>query len=229
MAPGLPFLHQSAVTDPAKIRLALDRILARSEFDSLRPDWLGMRINRILAAIAEWKPVKMLFQLLNGIGAMLERLMQNPMAQWAVFSLSLLFLFLLIAYVAFSIKKRLNLRLPPNSPGGTAGQAGPAGEEALAARFSGTGNFTGAMRRLYVSLMLFLDARRVLSFSPFRTNREIQDILDGRGSPAFSRSFARMSGIFEDKIYALNCCSRDEYEEFVRCYRECRKEAGSFE
>jgi len=94
-----------------------------------------------------------------------------------------------------------------------------------AAVLAENGEFRDAVRYLYLSLLLFLDNRQLISFRLSKTNREYLSEL--RKSSRDMERFAGLVQIFERKWYGMEDCTESDYLEFRATYLGLTADRGN--
>ena len=94
-----------------------------------------------------------------------------------------------------------------------------------AAVLAENGEFRDAVRYLYLSLLLFLDNRQLISFRLSKTNREYLSEL--RKSSRDMERFAGLVQLFERKWYGMEDCTESDYLEFRATYLGLTADRGN--
>ncbi|PKM79804.1 MAG: hypothetical protein CVU89_16425 [Firmicutes bacterium HGW-Firmicutes-14] len=167
----------------------------------------------------------------DGIGAFLDRVLGSVAS--AVGSMGIagyLFLFVLFAAVCFLVYyagSRISRAFNPDksAPGENSGVTAGADDTRLremAVRFAEAGDYRNAVRHLYLSLLLFMDKRSLISFRQSKTNGEY--LRELRTVSGDTDGFAVMSNFFERKWYGMEQCGIDDYQEFTTMYMGLARE-----
>ncbi|MCE1247983.1 MAG: hypothetical protein LWY06_15170 [Firmicutes bacterium] len=217
------FLFAAAIEDnPEKIRQSLDSILSQRQFSGLLPQNKGM-LQKLIESLGNNEIVRKV------IGALFSVL--EFISKFIVSRPEILYIFLgllltgIIAYVVIMVRRKISgSRLKSHGDEEHAESINPDVREKQGLTAAEAGDFVQAMRQLYVSLLLCLNLQGVIEYNPSRTNRETENLLRGRSPENFFASFCGLNGIFEDKVYALNPCNPEDFNEFRKYYEFCRKE-----
>jgi len=112
--------------------------------------------------------------------------------------------------------------LAPEVREGEEGGAGslpptPANLLAQAEAKARAGDFRDALRHLYLSLLMDLDGRKVITYRAAKTNFEYLREITNQGV-ALQETFRDMVNLFEHKWYGLEECSPDDYRQGLDLY-----------
>jgi len=215
----------SIETDPVKIKKMLARILSSNEFSALRESWLGKKLEGLSELLTENALIKKLLSIisesLNRLLVMLYSDSSGQILKILLFSTVML----LLLWLFFKVRTRVSLKAEAHdSADETLNLNDPADLEKIARKQADSENFIEAMRLYYRSLLLLLDKRALLCFSPSRTNRENEKILSKILNESFRNNFRVINKVFEDKVYAMRACSVSDFEQFISSYKKCKKE-----
>jgi hypothetical protein len=220
----------SIENNPDNIRALLQEVLSRSEFDGLRISHYQVMVERLFESLRKWNVYRVFSGLLRGITEFIVRIFSNPITSESLKALILILVGILLFLVASIILKRLKL----NSAGVSEQTediiiTDPGYYEKKSDEYAKKGEFVEALRQLYLSLLLFFSIRGILEFSHSRTNREIEILVSNLKSSNFSDSFSHLNSLFEEKVYALQPCTDEDFRKFRQLYHQCRKGAASVE
>lgn len=204
-----PSYAANAVSNP-EIRVKLREILARPEFAVGR--WLTGR----LESLAAW------------VERILSKVTGAPVKLLGGWGYLLLFVsFIGVCFLLFFIGSRLARTFAPEQAGPEMAEheLGRADETTLreeAARYAEAGEFREAIRRLYLSLLLFMDKQKWISFRLSKTNREYLREVKNAGAAALE--FAGTISLYERKWYGMEQCDQKDYQEFRSLYSAFMRE-----
>jgi hypothetical protein len=216
--------------DPEKIRLLLKDILNRPEFGNLKPNPFRQLMQQAIEALKNLRVVRILIGLLKDFLSYFTGIFENPVAGIISSGVILVLVGILLFLVINNIRNRINMHITtPQADPGDHHSVDPVLREKEAEEYAKNGNFIEAIRHLYISLLLFLNIKGVLEFSHSRTNRETERLLVKLGITSFRDNFSSMNLIFEEKVYALKPCTKDEFESFRTLYFQCKKGALSID
>jgi hypothetical protein len=224
--------------NPGNIKKLLQNVLSQDEFSQLRPSQFSIFIKNLVAQISQWGFVKYLTKIWNESGFIktisktwtdflnhAEKLFSNPSTMTVLFVIALIILIAITILIVFNITKRMSLKLAVNKPDSTNNGEflDPDIQEKEAEFCASKGEFTDAIRHLYISLLLYLTRNGIIHFSSSRTNRETMRLIEQVNMPDLIRYFKQMSSVFEEKVYALRPTTGEDYLNFKQLYFECRK------
>jgi hypothetical protein len=211
-------------TDPGKIRPMLEKVLSRDEFSGLRPSWFKEQLRLWVEFLKDLNLVKTLSIIYNKFLAFITNIFSHPAASYVVPIILFAAFGILLTFIIFSIKKRINLSLSRDAGMELAAESmDPLARERQADAMAKNGDFVDALRHLYAALLLSLDQKGVLEYSRSRTNREAERILREILSQAFREDFSQLNSLFEEKVYALQPCSPEDYSTYRNLYEDCKK------
>lgn len=211
--------------NPEKIRQALNSILSERQFAGL---YQG---KSTIARILEWLSSHWIVKKVLGFIVDVLDFIKNLFLGNSGFLYVTLFVLLvfIIAFIIISIRRKILKSTTKNKDGEEgAGSIDPNIREQQGIAAAKTGNFTEAIRQLYISLLLFFNLKGILEYNPSRTNRETERLILEKSKEEFKNNFSRLNRIFEDKVYALNPCDSAEFREFREAYEYCRKGIDRF-
>lgn len=84
------------------------------------------------------------------------------------------------------------------------------------------GEYREAIRYLYLSLLLFLDQKKLIRYRPSKTNREY--LQEFRRNETGQDGFYGVVSFFEGKWYGMEPCSNMDYRQFQAMYMNMVKE-----
>jgi len=76
---------------------------------------------------------------------------------------------------------------------------------------AGQGDFRGALRGIYISALLEMDDRRLISYDPTKTNSEYLREMDEKAADLMA-PFKSLVKLFECKWYGLEHCGREDFQ-----------------
>lgn len=205
-APGEddPMLLRS---EDLEIRVAVERILKRREFEEFEPKgprtletWIRSLLDKLFEKSSD-RPEE----------PHTLRVDLPDVSPWLVMAIVFGLLLLAVAYVSWEARSQV-LALPPpptpSQPPRISERPAPmllSDARALASQ----GNYTGALRALYAATLAALDRARLIQYDPARTNGHY---LRSMPPSATRDAFATFTKLFDRKWYGREACSHDEYE-----------------
>lgn len=208
---------------PALVRKEIRAILADPEFrGAQRPSWVTELQDRIAGAVMEF---------LNSLAEWLPDIRLRPTrfdsaAEWVVAILSYLAIAAVTAcvlYVLVQAARRIvspRVAVPATGPQMAAHVRPRTPEEALrqAAAHAQKGEFREAFRSVYLAILLGLDGKKVLEYSPSKTNWEyVRDL--AATVPTASELLKDLTGVFDRRVYRGEECTARDYEAALAVYR----------
>jgi hypothetical protein len=186
------------MNDPEQIRRTTQEVFSRPEFDpnAGMPNW-------IVRALTEF------FQWLGTLYSV------NPVLFWIILVGCLLFLLLLVIYAfaslgwGFDIGGAASRRRAAAAAAERRRRSGEFRSAATAA--AGRGDFTEAVRCLFLSLVYWFDEQGRVGFQKARTNREYLGLLDT--DPPIRRELAVFVDTLDDHWYGQRPAGRDRFED----------------
>jgi len=232
-SPTLITQHSSLNTFPSPhhVKAEIHSILSTKEFRSaLRPSPLAAFQEKvvgiildILSRIAEWWP---------DINLAPNRL--DSALEWFVAILAYVLMAagtIGVLYVFVQTGRRI---LRPSAAGRAAKAEQSALSEAgartpdealrLAAERARNGEFQGAFRAVYLGILLWMDARRLVEYAPSRTNWEYVRAAAGSSLPSVHDPLRTLTGDFDRKVYGGEICGRADYEKALSIYQSIASE-----
>ena len=232
-SPSLITQHSSLNTFPSPhhVKAEIHSILSAKEFRSaLRPSPLAAFQERVVAIvldilnrIAEWWP---------DINLAPNRL--DSALEWFVAILAYVLMAagtIGVLYVFVQTGRRI---LRPSAAGRAAKAEQSALSEAgartpdealrLAAERARNGEFQGAFRAVYLGILLWMDARRLVEYAPSRTNWEYVRAAAGSSLPSVHDPLRTLTGDFDRKVYGGEICGRADYEKALSIYQSIASE-----
>ncbi len=85
------------------------------------------------------------------------------------------------------------------------------------------GNFRDALRYLYLSLLMELDGKKVITYRATKTNFEYLQEIRINGA-VFKEAFRAMVDLFEYKWYGLEECTQEDYRRGIELYNSIVKQ-----
>lgn len=85
------------------------------------------------------------------------------------------------------------------------------------------GDFRLALRDIYLSLLLEMDHRRIVTYAVATTNSEYLREIEGKAA-GLKASFQAIVNLFEDKWYGLQACAREDFQKGRELYMVLLKE-----
>ena len=207
--------------NPEKVRKILQGILAGKQFAGLKQAQDDI-LAKMLKAILDNKIVSSILETVFRMLISLRNLFtpQSPFLYVFLIIILTVIIFYVYKFIRQKISKtRMNDELEKEKEFGS---IDPVVREKQGFTAAESGDFTVAIRHLYISLLLFLNTRGILEFRLSRTNRETEKILGDTDSKEFLDNFAILNRMFEEKIYALYPCSPGEFHKFKEAYDNCR-------
>jgi hypothetical protein len=203
-SPGDPLLSSS---EDFEIRVAVERILKRREFEEFEPKGprtLETWIRSLFDKLFEKNPDQ-------AEEPHALRVDLPDVSPWLVMSIVFGLLILAIGYVSWEARG-----LVPAPTGPPAPVQPPRISERPAPMLlsdarvlASNGDYAGALRALYAATLAALDRARLIKFDPARTNGHYLRSM----TPSATRdAFASFTNVFDRKWYGREACSRDEYE-----------------
>ncbi len=207
--------------NPEKVRKILQGILADKQFAGLKQASEDV-FSKFLKSLLDNKTVASILESIFKMLISLRNLF-SPQSPF-LYVFLIIILTMLIFYVYKFIKQRIsktrkNEELEKEKEFGS---IDPVIREKQGFTAAESGDFTVAIRHLYISLLLFLNTKGILEFRLSRTNRETEKILSNVKSEEFLENFATLNKMFEEKIYALYPCTPYEFDSFKDAYNNCR-------
>ncbi len=207
---------------PEKVKQLLQGVLDQRRFAGLKYDPSQDPLRRLIEFLKGTRLYKYFADLM---GTVLKSLF-NFISSSSVLSyvIMIILLSIIIGYLVIVIRRRIAGRLAKNGDGREEEESiDPIVREKQGLAAAVAGDFTGAIRHLYKSLLLFFNLKGIMEYRISRTNRETEVLLARSESEEFRKSFTRMNRIFEDKVYALRPCHEYEFLEFQEAYEFCRR------
>lgn len=207
--------------DPEKIRKILREILADKQFAGLKQAQEGF-FSRFLKSLLDNKVISSILETIFRFLISLRNLF-SPQSPFLY-----LFLIIILTVIIFYVYKFIKQRISTTKANDELekekefGSIDPVIREKQGFSAADSGDFTIAIRHLYISLLLFLNTKGILEFRLSRTNRETEKILGKTDSKEFVDNFAILNRMFEEKIYALYPCTPHEFQNFKEAYNNCR-------
>jgi hypothetical protein len=194
-----------APPDDDTIRHHLDDVLSRPEFHPEENFWVQLV-----------KLINRFFGWLNGLGD------SSPALFWLLLTGLVIVLILLVSHIAWSVVKVLRLPghiSPEDDLKGRRGRLSSACREE-AARHAAAGNFTEAIRFLFLALVYRFDESGRVSFQKAYTNREYLTHFGDR--PSLYRDLKVFVDTLDDNWYGQRSTERERYENCLALYESLR-------
>jgi hypothetical protein len=194
-------------SEDLEIRVAVERILKRREFDEFEPKgprtfetWIRNLIDKLFSQNSD-RPDE----------PRTLRVDLPDVSPWLVMSIVFGLLAFAVGYVSWESRGH-SPALPqvPSPPSPPRISERPAPMLLSDARALATnGDFAGALRALYAATLAALDRARLIQFDPARTNGHY---LRSMPAGATRDAFAAFTSLFDRKWYGREECTRAEYE-----------------
>jgi Domain of unknown function (DUF4129) len=195
-------------SEDLEIRVAVERILKRREFEEFEPKgprtfetWIRNLLDKLLSKNSD-QPEE----------ARTLRVDLPDVSPWLVMTIVFGLLVFAVGYVSWESRGHspaLPIPPSPSQPPRISERPAPmllSDARALAA----DGNFAGALRALYAATLAALDRARLIQFDPARTNGHY---LRSMPAGATRDAFAAFTRLFDRKWYGREECTRAEYEQ----------------
>jgi hypothetical protein len=191
-----------------EVRVAVERILKRREFDEFEPkgartleNWIRSLLDKLFAQNAD-EPEE----------SHALRLQLPEISPWLVMGVVFGLLLAAVGYVTWEARGHLQQPAEPASPLQPPRMSERPAPILLseARTLASAGDFAGALRALYAATLAALDRARLIQFDPARTNGFY---LRTMPVSATRDLFATFTGMFDRKWYGREACSRAEYEQ----------------
>jgi hypothetical protein len=204
---GLVSAAPAAAASKEEIERELDRVYARPEFHQSLPDlrWLAQAI----ANLFRW------------LGDLPDT---NPVLAWTIISVCIVLLILLLAHITWSIVSVFYVTRRKRHDGHALAeqrkQSDRYRQEALAEAHAG--NYTAAIRLLFLSLVYAFEERGTLLFRPALTNREYLAVVSNR--PELRRGLAVFVQLLDDNWYGERPTTEEHYAHCRDLYDTLRQQ-----
>jgi len=185
---------------PAAVREKTEAVFDRPEFRSQDPNsagWLLRQLRDFFAWLASLHDAA-------------------PLLFWLLLIACIVLLILIVIHLVFTVRKAF-VRGDRSAPGSATAARFllSVSYRDEAARLAATGEFTEAVRFLFLSLVYRFDERGRISLHKAYTNREYLDLL--RDTPARAALQVMVDAI-DDHWYGQRPCSRESFEECLAVY-----------
>ncbi len=203
-ATGAPYVFQSHQ------QRALDEVLSQPEFQwqERTPSKLALWWERVKQQVAEW--LRKIFNIEESSDGVIVTL---PFGPYLVTLVSAVLLMLALAYVLRDLQVGLSTETALEAED-AAGEPLTSGAALQKARtFSTGGDYRTAVRYLYLSTLLLLDERGVLTYDRALTNREYARGL--ASAPHLARLFSSVVDVFDRVWYGEQPLDRATYEDYA--------------
>lgn len=190
-----------------EVRVAVERILKRREFDEFEPKgartletWIRGLLDKLFAPNPD-EPEE----------SHALRVQLPEISPWLVMGVVVGLLLLAIGYVTWEARGNLLQSADPVSPSQPSRMSERPAPMLLseARTLAGSGDFAAALRALYAATLAALDRARLIQFDPARTNGFYLRTMPASATRDLFAAFTRM---FDRKWYGREACSRADYE-----------------
>jgi hypothetical protein len=203
-------LEQAAAqsSEDFEVRVAVERILKRREFDEFEPKgartletWIRGLLDKLFAQNPD-----------EAEESHALRVQLPEISPWVVMGVVCGLLLLAVGYVTWEARGHLQQPAEPVSPSQPPRMSERPAPILLseARTLAGSGDFAGALRALYAATLAALDRARLIQFDPARTNGFYLRTMPSSATRDLFATFTRM---FDRKWYGREACSRAEYEQ----------------
>ncbi len=209
----LPVSLQGAPPQPdeARIHRELETILSRPEFNRSRRSGDNSFLQDLIKRFWDW---------LNSLAG------ASPVVSWTLIALCLLLLGLIVWFVLWRISRILTLGARADTDEQTAARRKQLSQDFRqeALERARRGEFTEAIRFLFLSLVYHFDESGRVLFQRAYTNREYLTLFNDR--PAISRDLAVFVDTLDEYWYGQHPSSAQQYDECLRLFESLNRERG---
>lgn len=204
---------------PELVKSTLQEVLSQRQF-VLAPheSFLRKWVKHLMEQLSSIPTIKFLLEFL---GAVLDAIFSHPITWYVLGGVIALLVLAIIYYVVTVIRSNRAAEIGGSRSVRINRLPTPEAQEQEAYALASSGNYLGAIKALYFSLILTLHQHKLLQYQPSKTNWEFEAELRKQPRARLSILFRPVNALYDLKCYGLEPCGPDDFKRFSEFRGEC--------